>query len=152
MGTLEAWVDELGLEPHPEGGWYRRTHESAVQLPGGRPIASAIWYVLGPGERSHWHRVDADEQWHHYAGPPLELRLSPDGQALETVRLGPDVVAGHRPQVLVPTATWQSATNADPDQPVLVGCTVTPAFEFGGFELAPDGWEPGPPGPPGPLS
>jgi predicted cupin superfamily sugar epimerase len=138
-----VWVEELGLEVHPEGGWYRRTHESQVRLADGRATASAIEYVLGPGERSHWHRVDADELWHHYAGPALELRISRDGVTIATIALGPDILAGERPQATVPTGAWQSATNLHPTEPVLVGCTVSPAFLFEGFVLAPEGWEPG---------
>jgi uncharacterized protein len=140
--TLEAWIAALELEPHPEGGWFRRTYEHERSIDG-RPLASAIYYVLGPGERSHWHRIDADELWHHYAGPALELRISVDGASIDTIALGSDVAAGERPQGVVPTGAWQSATNAHASDSTLVGCTVTPAFEFAGFELAPEGWEPG---------
>jgi predicted cupin superfamily sugar epimerase len=140
--TVEQLVEALGLEPHPEGGWYRRTYEHPMTDPSGRPLASAILYLLGPGDRSHWHRVDADELWHHHRGPPLELRLSADGSSVDAFTLGPDVVAGERPQAVVPTGVWQSASNRHPTEPVLVGCTVSPAFVFDGFELAPPGWEP----------
>jgi predicted cupin superfamily sugar epimerase len=139
--TIEAWVEALGLQPHREGGWYRRTYEHR-RSEDGRSQASAIYYALGAGERSHWHRIDADEMWHHYVGPPLELQISFTGSSVDTIALGPDIGAGERPQALVPRWAWQAATNRHATDAVLVGCTVSPAFEFYGFELAPEGWEP----------
>lgn len=130
----------LGLRPHPEGGWYAETwREPAPE--GERPASSAIYYLLRSGERSAWHRIDATEVWHHYAGAPLELRLSRDGVRVETHRLGTDLAAGERPQVVVPAGAWQAARSLGAW--TLVGCTVAPAFEFARFELAPPGWEPG---------
>jgi predicted cupin superfamily sugar epimerase len=108
----------------------------------GRPITSAIYYLLGAGGRSHWHRIDAVEMWHHYAGAPLDLCLSADGLTSEVIELGSDLSAGQRPQAVVPIGVWQSAVN-HADHVTLVGCTVSPAFEFAGFELAPPDWEPG---------
>jgi hypothetical protein len=133
-------IEALGLMPHPEGGWYAETWRAAAP-DGSRPAGSAILYLLRAGERSHWHRVDAAEIWQFSAGDPLELRIAAAaGSAVETHRLGGDVVAGDEPQVVVPSGSWQAA------QPLgewtLVGCIVTPAFEVTGFELAPDGWEP----------
>ena len=132
-------IERLGLVPHPEGGWYRETwrHDPGD---GSRGAGTAISYLLAAGERSHWHRVDADEIWHYYAGGPLRLRTwTGKGQAAEAT-LGPDLAAGHSPQATVPRAVWQIA------EPMgawtLVGCTVSPAFEFKGFELASPGWEP----------
>lgn len=133
-------IDRLALQPHPEGGWYRETWRSA---PGadGRSVGTAIYFLLGPGERSHWHRVDADEIWHHYAGGELELATWVEGGGLDTVRLGDDLATGARPQAVVPAGAWQAARPVD--QAVLVGCTVAPGFRFEGFELAPPGWTPG---------
>jgi hypothetical protein len=133
-------IEALGLEPHPEGGWYAETWRAPAP-DGSRPAGSAILYLLQAGERSHWHRVDAAEIWQFSAGGPLELRVAAAaGSAVETHRLGGDIVAGDVPQVVVPVGAWQAA------QPLggwtLVGCIVAPAFEFAGFELAPDGWEP----------
>jgi hypothetical protein len=96
---------------------------------------------LRAGERSHWHRVDAAEVWHHYAGDPLELAISDDGTSVRTLTLGPDLRAGQRPQAVVPAGAWQAARPLGAW--VLAGCTVSPAFEFSGFELAPPGWSPG---------
>jgi predicted cupin superfamily sugar epimerase len=129
----------LGLVAHPEGGWYRETWRDSPEA-GGRGAGTAIYYLLRTGEVSHWHRVDATEVWHFYAGEPLELSLSADGASVERLVLGTDLTAGERPQHVVPAGVWQSA------RPLgawaLVGCTVSPAFEFPGFELAPDGWQP----------
>ncbi|MBI3452225.1 MAG: cupin domain-containing protein [Rhodospirillales bacterium] len=135
-----AIIDRLGLGPHPEGGHYRETfrHRDAG---GARGAMTAIYYLLPAGEVSAWHRVDAAEIWHFYAGAALELTLSPDGRTTELHRLGPDIAAGERPQVTVPPGCWQTARSLGGW--TLVGCTVGPAFEFSGFEMAPRGWQPG---------
>jgi uncharacterized protein len=138
--TADDVIAALALGPHPEGGWFAQTWLEPA-APGERPASSAIHYLLRAGERSHWHRVDATEVWHHYAGAPLELRLSADGDGLETCVLGADLTAGERPQVVVPAGAWQAARSLG--DWTLVGCTVAPAFTFAGFELAPPGWEPG---------
>ena len=138
--TADDVIAALGLEPHPEGGRFAQTW-SEPAAPGERPASSAILYLLRAGERSHWHRVDATEVWHHYAGAPLELRVSADGEGVATHILGPDHSAGERPQVVVPGGAWQAARSLG--EWTLVGCTVAPAFTFDGFELAPPGWEPG---------
>jgi len=136
----EAVIQSLGLNAHPEGGWYAETWR-ALSVDGARPAGSAIYYLLRAGEQSHWHRVDAAELWHHYAGGALELRISLDGTAAAVIRLGDDIEAGERPQAVVPAGAWQSARSLGAWS--LVGCTVSPAFDFAGFELAPEGWEPG---------
>jgi uncharacterized protein len=130
----------LGLQPHPEGGFYRETFRAPAP-DGSRAASTAIYYLLRAGDVSAWHRVvDADEVWHYYAGAPLELTLSGEGRERTSVRLGPDLAAGERPQAVVPAGVWQAA------RPLggwtLVGCTVAPAFEFAGFEMAPPGWSP----------
>jgi hypothetical protein len=134
----ETIVETLGLEPHPEGGWYRETW---AQSPAeGRPSGTCIYYLLAEGQRSHWHRVDATEIWHFYAGAPLILSTSPDetGPATDH-RLGPDLAAGERPQVIVPAEHWQAARSTGAW--TLVGCTVSPGFRFEGFTLAPPGFD-----------
>jgi predicted cupin superfamily sugar epimerase len=131
----------LGLEPHPEGGHYRQTFRDARLLDGGRAVSTAIYFLLARGERSHWHKVDAVEAWHYYAGAPLALEIAAGPQGpIERVTLGPDLAAGERPQAIVPTGAWQAATSLG--DWTLVGCTVAPGFEFAGFELAPPGWSP----------
>lgn len=131
--TADDVIASLGLEPHPEGGWFRETWRE--------PALTAIHYLLRAGERSHWHRVDRTEIWHFYAGDPLELAVSPGGRDVARHVLGTDLCGGQIPQAVVPAGAWQSA------RPLggwaLAGCTVAPAFEFSGFELAPPDWRPG---------
>jgi uncharacterized protein len=131
-------ASRLGLAPHPEGGFYRETFRDAAAS--GRAASTAIYYLLRRGEISRWHRIDAAEIWHWYAGSPLLLRLSVDGRASEVLRLGNAILADEEPQRLVPGGCWQSARSLGAWS--LVGCTVAPGFEFARFELAPEGWEP----------
>lgn len=138
--TAEEVIARLALEPHPEGGAFRETFRDPGGH-GGRGHSTAIYYLLRAGEVSRWHRVDAAEVWHHYAGAPLALSISPDGAEQESVTLGGDLAAGQQPQAVVPAGAWQSARSLG--DWTLVGCTVAPAFEFAGFELAPEGWAPG---------
>jgi hypothetical protein len=129
----------LDLKPHPEGGHFCETFRDARTIDGKRAASTAIYFLLARGERSHWHRVDAVEVWHYYAGAPLTLEIA-DGDARTTVTLGPDIAAGERPQGIVPSGAWQAAHSLG--DWTLVGCTVAPGFEFAGFELAPKGWSP----------
>lgn len=140
MNRAREIIETLGMQPHPEGGWYVETWRD-VDGPDGRARSTAIYYLLEAGQRSHWHRVDALEVWHWHAGSPLELGISEDGQTSRTLVLGADITAGERPQGIVPTGAWQSARPTG--DWTLVGCTVAPGFEFAGFEMAPEGWEPG---------
>ncbi len=129
----------LDLRPHPEGGHYRETFRDAATV-AGRAASTAIYFLLAAGEVSRWHRVDAVEVWHWYAGAPLALTIA-DGQGRREHRLGPVLAAGDRPQVVVPAGAWQQATSLGAW--TLVGCTVAPGFQFAGFEMAPLGFEPG---------
>lgn len=137
--TAEEVIATLGLAPHPEGGWYAETWRDAAP-DGVRPASTCIYYLLKAAERSHWHRVDATETWHHYAGAALDLSVAESGGPTVVHRLGPDLTAGERPQVVVPPSWWQSARSLGAW--TLVGCTVAPGFEFAGFDLAPEGFEP----------
>jgi hypothetical protein len=139
--TARQIVEALGLERHPEGGAFRETFRDPAADANGRARSTAIYYLLEAGEASHWHRVDAAEVWHHYAGAPLVLKISADGQHVETVELGDDLLAGQRPQAVVPAGAWQSAASLGAW--TLAGCTVAPGFDFAGFELAPADWAPG---------
>lgn len=135
-------IDTLRLKPHPEGGWYRETYRD-IPEGGGRGALTQIYYLLSVGEVSAWHRVtDATEIWHHYAGAPLTLTLSRDGHDAEAHTLGADVLANQSPQVVVPSGWWQTAESLGAW--TLCGCTVAPAFEFSGFEMAPPDWRPTP--------
>lgn len=142
MSDADAIIEALGLRPHPEGGHYAQTW-SADAADGERSAGTAIYYLLRAGERSHWHRVDAAEVWHFYAGEPLALSVAAGSGTAEPEChvLGLDLTAGQRPQVVVPAGAWQAA------EPMgawtLVGCTVSPGFRFEGFELAAPGWQPG---------
>jgi predicted cupin superfamily sugar epimerase len=135
-------IARLELRPHPEGGHYRETFRDSRTDASGRALSTAIYFLLARGERSHWHRIDAVEVWHFYAGDPLTLRIAHDGGVQHTIRLGPDASADQRPQAIVPAQAWQAAeSNGDW---TLVGCTVAPGFDFATFELAPKGWTPPP--------
>ena len=140
MPTAAEIIARLELKPHPEGGHYRETFRDKRVDANRRSFSTVIYFLLARGERSQWHRIDAVEVWHYYAGSALTLRIAHDGCTQHTVRLGPDVTGGERPQAIVPAQAWQTAeTGGDW---TLVGCTVAPGFEFAKFELAPKGWEP----------
>jgi predicted cupin superfamily sugar epimerase len=130
----------LDLRPHPEGGHFREIFRDTRQVEGGRAASTAIYFLLARGERSHWHRVDAVEIWHWYAGAPLELEIARQQGRIERVSLGNDLAAGERPQAAVPAQAWQAAQSRG--EWTLVGCTVAPGFDFAGFEPAPPGWTP----------
>jgi predicted cupin superfamily sugar epimerase len=131
----------LDLAPHPEGGHFREIFRDPRQLEGGRAASTAIYFLLARGERSHWHRVDAAEVWHFYAGASLTLEIARNEKgAVERLVLGNGLAAGERPQLVVPARAWQAAESLG--DWTLVGCTVAPGFEFSGFELAPKGWSP----------
>jgi hypothetical protein len=134
-------IARLELQPHPEGGWFRQTWRADAG-PRERPGGTAIHFLLEAHQRSHWHRVDAAEIWLWHAGAPIALSIASDeaGPAILHT-LGPDVLAGEAPQVLVPTGHWQAA--APLGGWALVSCVVVPGFSFDGFELAPPGWQPG---------
>ncbi|MEM7299959.1 MAG: cupin domain-containing protein [Pseudomonadota bacterium] len=138
--TPQAIIDHVGMQKHPEGGWYAETYRDERQ--DGACASTAIYFLLEAGERSHWHKVHgSSEVWHHYAGDALALEMSEDGKAVTEHHLGTDFLAGEQPQLVVPAGWWQAA------RPLgawtLVGCTVAPGFSFENFELAEPGWAPG---------
>jgi uncharacterized protein len=139
MLTASDIIARLGLKPHPEGGHYRETFRDIRCDADGRAFSTAIYFLLARGERSHWHRIDAIEVWHYYAGSALSLQIADDG-GRRAVRLGGDLAAGEQPQAIVPPHAWQAA--ASTGDWTLVGCTVAPGFDFAKFELAPKGWQP----------
>ncbi len=139
MSDADHIIRRLNMQAHPEGGWYCETWRAEAQ-DGERPSGTAIYYLLKKGERSHWHRVDATEIWHYYAGAPLKLGLSQDGKTSRAITLGPDLNSGETPQAIVPPHCWQAAQSLG--DWTLVGCTVSPAFDFSGFEMAPQDWSP----------
>ena len=142
MASRPALAEQLDLQPHPEGGWFRETWRSPVSFrpdgyDGPRAAATAIYYLLQPGEESRWHAVRSDELWFWHSGGPLTLRLGGNGERPagdSVLTLGTDIPAGHRPHALVPGGTWQSAAPAA-GQPVLVSCVVAPGFDFADFRI-----------------
>ena len=138
--TAAEVIRLLELKPHPEGGHYRETFRDPKEIDG-RSTGTAIYYLLDIGETSEWHRCDAAEIWHHYAGAPLVISVSPNGHDASAHHLGSDLAAGQRPQFVVPAGCWQSATSLGAW--TLVGCTVAPGFAFSTFEMAEPGWQPG---------
>ena len=134
-------INLLALKPHPEGGYFRESFRDQRTVAGARAASTAIYFLLARGERSHWHRVDAAEVWHYYAGAPLLLEIAEHaGTPIKCVTLGPDLAAGERPQAVVGAGAWQAAASLG--DWTLVGCTVAPGFEFSSFELAPKDWRP----------
>ncbi len=132
-------IARLSLQPHPEGGYFRETFRDTSRTEDGRSVSTAIYFLLARGESSHWHRIDAVEIWHYYAGSALTLRIA-DAQGERTIVLGPDLAAGEMLQAIVPPNAWQAA--ASTGDWTLVGCTVAPGFDFATFELAPKDWMP----------
>jgi predicted cupin superfamily sugar epimerase len=139
MTEAQRLIKRLGLKPHPEGGHYRETFRDNEGT-AGRAHATAIYFLLQADEQSHWHRIDAVEIWHWYAGAPLELRIAREGHVVAAHMLGNDLAKGHAPQIVVPRRAWQAARSLG--EYTLVGCTVSPGFLFEHFELAPPDFEP----------
>jgi len=137
--TAADIIARLELKPHPEGGHYRETFRDPRGDAAGRAFSTAIYFLLAGGERSHWHRIDAAEVWHYYAGDVLTLEIA-DDDGQRRIRLGPDLAAGEVPQAIVPAQAWQAAESTG--DWTLVGCTVAPGFDFATFELASRGWTP----------
>ncbi len=138
MTTAADMIARFGLERHPEGGWYRQTW--IADAPDGmRPAGTAILFLLQAEESSHWHKVDATEIWHFHAGAPLALDMAPKDAGPATRTILGDVTQGHAPQAIVPPDYWQAACSMGDWS--LVGCTVSPAFRFEGFTLAPKGFD-----------
>ena len=139
MITAAAVIAALGLQPHPEGGWYRETFRAPAT--GARSGVTAIHFLLEAGQQSHWHRVDADEIWCWHAGSPLALGIAPGaGGAATWQSMGGDVLSGDAAQAVVPAGDWQAARAGTGW--ALVSCVVAPGFDFAGFVLAPLGWSP----------
>jgi predicted cupin superfamily sugar epimerase len=137
--SAQAIIETLKMQRHPEGGWYIQTFKDVAG--GARGHSTAIYYLLERGERSHWHRVrDATEVWHFYAGAPLALSIAEDGKPATSVTLGANILLDERPQAIVLADWWQSATSLGAW--TLVGCTVSPGFDFSAFEMAPPDWRP----------
>lgn len=145
MNRARDIIEKMGLQPHPEGGWYREVWRGE-NGPDGRSVATSIHFLLEAGEKSHWHTVDAAEIWLWHAGDPLELWLSSsDDGPMHSVTLGPDVLGGQQLQHVVTPGEWQGAMPKDGGSEgyTLVSCVVAPGFDFAGFHLAEADWYPG---------
>lgn len=140
------WIEQLGLAPHPEGGYFRETYRAAeriaaaalpVRFGGERAFSTAVYFLLTADAFSAWHRIRSDELWHFHAGDPVTLHvLDADGRGtLATHRLGCDPASGAPPQVTIPAGAWFAAEIEAPGRFALVGCTVAPGFDFADFEL-----------------
>jgi len=135
-------IEILGLTDHPEGGFYRETFRSPLTLrglpwlaaPAERSASTAIYFLLPAGRFSAFHRVMADEVWHHYAGDPIELHTLDRSHGHHAVRLGRDFKAGERPQHVVPAGVYQAAAPVG-ERYSLCGCTVAPGFDFADFAM-----------------
>jgi hypothetical protein len=147
MNSIEAqyWIDRLGLVTHPEGGWYRQTYRAELEIPhaalpasfsGSRAAATAIYFLLDGGNFSAFHRLRSDEMWHFYAGGALVVHvIDADGSHSELL-LGGDPDRGEEFQAVVEAGCWFASEVRDPRAFSLVGCTVSPGFDFADFELA----------------
>lgn len=145
MSRTKEIIDWLSLSPHPEGGWYRQVYQSEESIPGSalpgrfgadRRIATSIYFLLGYGNFSAFHRIKSDEIWHHYEGGPLQLFvISPKGE-LKMLRLGKQDKDGASPQLVVSQGCWFASKPFSEKDYCLVGCTVAPGFDFNDFELA----------------
>jgi uncharacterized protein len=138
--TAQDVIRLLDLKPHPEGGHFRESFRDTRQVEGSRAVSTAIYFLLAHGERSHWHRVDAAEVWHWYAGAPLALEIAQHDGRIDRLTLGRDLASGERPQAVEPVHAWQSAQTLG--DWTLCGCTVAPGFDFKRLELAPKDWTP----------
>src|ERR1700693_1637434 len=136
LPSAAAITARLELKPQPEGGHYRETFRDPRLDAEGRARSTAIYFLLARGERSHWHRIDAVEIWHYYAGHALTLQIAYEN-GKRSLRLGPDLAAGEVPQAIVPAQAWQAAESAG--DWTLVGCTGAPGFGFSAFELGAKG-------------
>ena len=144
MKNAAFWVRHLGLTPHPEGGYFKEVYKSPCAVPraalpagfdGDRPLSTAIYFLLGPGQKSHLHRLRSDELWHFYCGGPLVMSILHPDNSLDTIRLGPDPEKGQVFCAMAPAGAWFGAMPENKNDFCLVGCTVAPGFAFQDFEL-----------------
>lgn len=143
--TAEYWIQALELEAHPEGGWFRETYRSAEEIPAAalpdrygeaRCFGTSIYFLLGPGDVSKFHRIRSDEIWHYHRGDSVTLHLLDKRAGLRSITVGPNVESGEVPQAVIPANTWFGAKVTAEVGFCLIGCTVAPGFAFADFELA----------------
>lgn len=129
------WIEKLGLQAHPEGGYFTETYRAHAP-DGGRAASTGIYFLIETGNISRFHRIDADEMWHFHAGDPLIVHMINEQGTYRYFVMGPDPEKGQQFQAVVPAGVWFGAELMHDGQYSLVGCTVAPGFEFDGFELA----------------
>ncbi len=138
---INQLVSKLGLEPHPEGGFYKETYRSSLSFaPTGftaeRAVSTCIYFMLTSGSFSAFHRIKSDEIWHFYRGAPIQLHIISANGSYRHVRIGNDILNGEHPQFIVKAGDWFASEVVDPDSYALAGCTVAPGFDFADFEMA----------------
>lgn len=147
MKTVAYWVEEFNLQPHPEGGFYAETYRAAEEIPAealpvrfgarARSFSTGIYFLLEQGHFSAFHRIKSDEMWHFYAGEALDIFvLDQNTEELKVIRLGNDPEKGETFQAVVPAGSWFASRPAAQSRYALVGCTVSPGFDFEDFEMA----------------
>lgn len=145
MSIVNTLIQRYGLEPHPEGGWFKQTYKSNEQINAGglperfganRAFSTAIYFLLEKGNFSAFHRIKSDECWHFYDGDPLVIYVIEQTGELRVISLGSDYEKGQAFQYVVPANCWFASRPASESEYCFVGCTVSPGFEFEDFELA----------------
>lgn len=144
MESAQKWIAQLGLQSHPEGGFFRETYRATEEITsaglparfeGPRSFSTGIYFLLRSQDRSLFHRIQSDEMWHFYAGSSLSIYVLHQGK-LEIKKLGARPEDGFSFQCVVPAGAWFGARVNEPESYVLAGCTVSPGFDFRDFELA----------------
>jgi len=143
MKDSAYWINSLGLLPHPEGGFYKETYRSNEEITnnalpdrfsGNRSFATAIYFLLEEGNFSAFHKIKSDEIWHFYDGSPVLIHTIDNDGTLITYKLGNSPIDGVFPQITIPANTWFASESTGNFS--LVGCTVSPGFDFNDFEMA----------------
>jgi hypothetical protein len=143
--SIKYLVEKYNLQPHPEGGWYSQTYQSAEIIPafglparfdGDRPFSTAIYFLLEKGNFSAFHRIKSDELWHFYTGGPLHIYVINEAGVMNIATLGNDIGSGQQFQYMVPAGCWFASAPAPGTDFSFVGCTVAPGFDFADFELS----------------
>jgi hypothetical protein len=140
----QRWIDQLHLQPHPEGGFFRETYRAALTLPqsavpshgGERATSTAIYFLLAGDQFSAFHRIRSDELWHFYAGSGLVVHVIEPRGRYRQLLLGSSADQGEQFQAVVPAGCWFGSSLRQPKTYALVGCTVAPGFDFADFEMA----------------
>ncbi|TVR15415.1 MAG: cupin domain-containing protein [Balneolaceae bacterium] len=143
ISRKEELISKLSMQPHPEGGFYAETYRSegahqgeSEQFPNARNFKTGIYYLLGSGDTSHFHRIKSDEMWHHYEGSSITIHMIHQDGLYRAVYLGKNFDSQQLPQLVVPANTWFGVTVDDENSYALCGCTVSPGFDFRDFEMA----------------